>query len=31
MDLKDISDSIAKGMVACIEDAVGDNIIADII
>ena len=31
MNLKDISDNIARGIVACIEDAVGDNIRADII
>ena len=31
MNLKDISENIAKGIVVCIEDAVGDNIRADII
>lgn len=31
MNLNDISENIAKGVVACIEDAVGDSIRADII
>lgn len=31
MNLNDISENIARGIVACIEDAVGDNIRADII